>query len=616
VAAVLLFHGGYGWAKGGYLGVSTFFTLSGFLITGLLVNERAERGAIDLARFWARRFRRLLPAMLAALVGVAVFAALVADGDQLARIRTDALATLGYVANWRFIVSGQRYVDLFAAPSPVLHAWSLAVEEQFYLFFPLLVAGVLALTGGRRRGLAIVLAALSVASVALSVALHDDHTRVYYGTDTRVAELLLGALLAIWAAGPSTGLAERRRPAVAGLGVAAAAVTVVAWVTVDQTSDWLYVGGFAAYGLVSTALVAAAVAPGPVRRVLAFAPLRWLGLISYGVYLYHWPLFLVLTPARVGFGGVALFGLRLGVTLAVAVASYLLVEQPVRKGALPGRRALVAAPVAAAVVALVLVAVTVPPGPPARLAADEPGPAPAARPDPFGGPVRVATAADPLRVLVVGDSVSYDAEPGLLAALRATGAVTVEAENRLGFGLTSHFVDWRTDWPRFVRDVRPEVVITFFGDWDETFLAREGPEAYARLLDEAFGILGSGGARLLVVGVPVNVNREGVQHPRETRASFQAAVARLAPMAAFLDLDPVLTPGATFRSHLEGPGGLERVRKLDGHHLCPAGAARIGRAAVDALAPAWSLPAPDPSWRAGDWALDPRYDEPPGSCPE
>src|SRR5467141_2308611 len=139
VAAVLLYHSQFGFARGGYLGVSLFFTLSGFLITSLLLTQAREQHRVQLGRFWARRARRLLPAATLALAGVLLYGATIASGDQLRYLRVDVLATLGYVANWRFYFSGQSYARLFASPSPVLHFWSLAIEEQFYLVFPLLV---------------------------------------------------------------------------------------------------------------------------------------------------------------------------------------------------------------------------------------------------------------------------------------------------------------------------------------------------------------------------------------------------------------------------------------------------------------------------------------------
>ena len=619
VAGVLFFHGGFTWAKGGYLGVSTFFTLSGFLITGLLVHERAARGAIDLGRFWSRRFRRLMPALLVTLLGIALYAALLSDSDQLDRVRADMLATLAYVANWRFLLSGQRYEDLFAAPSPVLHAWSLGVEEQFYLFFPPVVAGVLTLTPGRRRALVLVLGGLVAGSLALSVHFHHDHNRVYYGTDTRIAEILLGALLALWAAGPGADLAVRRRSTLAVGGLVAGVGTLWAWSAIAQTNSRLYVGGLTGYGLLSTLLVAAAVAPGPMRTVFRCAPLRWLGLISYGVYLYHWPIFLWLSPERTGLPLVPLFVVRLAVTIPVAVASYHLIEQPIRHGALPGWRALVAALVAVGLTALAVVAATVPPGPPSRLVPESTTSGQGTSPPNtllFGGLVRTATATEPLRVLIVGDSVSYDAEPGVLAIFQASGAAQATAVNVLGFGLAFGPYDWRHEWARLVAERHPEVVVMFLGGWDELFIAKEGAEAYRPVLDEAIALLTAGGAKLLLVGMPITVNRAGIPYPRIVPNALRAAAARHQSTVGFLDLDPVISPGGRFTAYLDGPAGRERVRKMDGTHLCPSGSARIGRAIFNAVAASWALPEPPADWRAGDWALNPRFNNPPGACPQ
>jgi peptidoglycan/LPS O-acetylase OafA/YrhL len=619
VAAVLCFHGGFSWAKGGYLGVSTFFTLSGFLITGLLIGERAERGAIRLVRFWERRFRRLLPAMVLTVVVVAAFSAWVADGDQLGRIRADGLATLGYVANWRFVFSGQTYAALFDSPSPLLHAWSLAIEEQFYLAFPLLVAGVLRLGRGRRRVLAIVLAVLTVASVAASVALRADHARVYYGTDTRAAELLIGGLLAIWVAG-TPDLAGRRRGWVTVLGAIGVAGSAVAWVSVGQSAPRLYTGGFALYGVASAALVAAAIAPGPIRSMLSWSPLRLLGRVSYGAYLFHWPVFLWLTPARTGLDAgagqeVALLALRLAVTFALTAVSYRFVEQPVRRGQLPRRSAFALAPAAAGLAVVLLVVATVPASAPGALAAE------AARSAPFVEPVELVgarrpTAQDPLRVLMVGDSVGYDAEPGIRAALEGTGLAVVSAANQLGFGLTNGLTDWRSAWPRLVTERRPELVVMLLGSWDEGFIATDGVRAYTDVAAEAADLLTAQGAHLLVLGYPITVDR--VTREVASRGSVEALAAlpqRRPGRVWFRSLDPALTPDGRYVDHLPGPTGSERVRKLDGTHFCPGGAARIGRLVLDAVVGPYRLTEPPSSWRSGPWALDHRYDDPPGACP-
>ena len=202
VAAVLLFHGGH--LTGGYLGVDAFFVLSGYLITSLLVEELATTGTVSLLGFWGRRLRRLLPALLLVLLAVAAYAAVVAPADQLAAIRGDALATLGYVANWRQVFTGNDYFALFASPSPLQHTWSLAIEEQFYLVWPLVMLALNRRRSARavaRRTLALSLV-LAAASFVTMLALADpaDNTRVYYGTDTRAASILIGAALAAWVA--------------------------------------------------------------------------------------------------------------------------------------------------------------------------------------------------------------------------------------------------------------------------------------------------------------------------------------------------------------------------------------------------------------------------------
>jgi peptidoglycan/LPS O-acetylase OafA/YrhL len=338
VAAVLLFHGQVGFLRGGHLGVTVFFTLSGFLITSLLLLERTRHGRVDLPRFWVRRARRLVPAMLLCLP----LAALVvheSPGPVGSGVLGDAVASLGWVANWRFILHHQTYADLFALPSPFQHFWSLGVEEQFYVAFPLLF--VLVLKRGvaqRHRGaLAALLGVLIVGStleLARLNATGGAFSRAYYGTDARIAELLVGALLAV-ALVKAEGLRSLNRPVVSGAGLLGLAGLGVAFTVLDTGNPLLYRGGFLAVAVCAALVIAAAVQPGsPVARVLAFPPLVQLGVISYGVYLFHWPLFLLLTAETTGLSGPSLLLLRLVLTVGLAVLSYVMIERPARFGSL------------------------------------------------------------------------------------------------------------------------------------------------------------------------------------------------------------------------------------------------------------------------------------------
>ena len=197
VAGVLLFHGGH--LTGGYLGVDFFFTLSGFLITSLLLAEVARHNSVGLGAFWARRARRLLPALVVLMLGVAVYSRVIATPQELPQIRGDALATLAYSANWRSVFAHQSYFALFLSPSPLQHTWSLAIEEQFYLVWPLVfVALFAAFSRATAKAVLVTSLVLAAASVLLTVVLYDarNTNRDYYGTDTRAAAILFGVALA------------------------------------------------------------------------------------------------------------------------------------------------------------------------------------------------------------------------------------------------------------------------------------------------------------------------------------------------------------------------------------------------------------------------------------
>jgi len=361
VAGVLLFHGGH--LEGGYLGVDLFFVLSGFLITSLLLVEPERTGGLRLSHFWARRARRLLPALGGMLLAVAAYAWLLASPEELTRIRGDALATLAYVANWRYVLEDQSYWDLFVAPSPLQHTWSVAIEEQFYVLWPLVVVGLLRWRGRQRLAASVlaVAAGLAVVSAALLTVLGaGDHDRAYFGTDTRAASILLGAGLAAVLSLRGPARSRRGRQVLELAAVAGTGVLALAWLQLNGQSDLLYQGGLLVCAVAGVAVIASAAHPdaGPVARALSFPPLRALGLISYGVYLWHWPVYVVLTEDRVGFGGWPLLALAIAVTLVISVASYRWLEQPIRHGALRAPQLRVLVPASAVLLVVAIVAST------------------------------------------------------------------------------------------------------------------------------------------------------------------------------------------------------------------------------------------------------------------
>jgi peptidoglycan/LPS O-acetylase OafA/YrhL len=606
VAAVLLFHGGVPGLGGGYLGVSTFFTLSGFLITSLLLVEHGDLGRVDLRRFWARRARRILPAALLTLGVVLVFGATAADEYQRQHLRGDVLTSLGFGVNWWFIATRRAYADVFGSPSPVQHFWSLAIEEQFYLVFPLIAAA--ALRGGDRRRFATVLAALLVASLGTTAWLvRDDASaaRLYFGTDTRAAELLAGALLAVvLQARPAVG--PRARRLLATLGVAALAFTVACWNELRENDARLYTGGLALYALASTVLVASAVTPGaPVVRLLAAAPLRWLGRISYGAYLFHFPLFLWLTPERTGLDGGPLLALRLAATLLAAQASHAWLEWPIRAGrGLGGRAGLVAAPAGAVGVVA------------ATLLLGAPAPTPIATAVPMSreeraaaaiaqirrhAPVPLPSATARTRILVVGDSVAAVIGEGLTRWASTTPDAAVVNLATRGCGIArGGWLDaavagrragcerWPDVWASRITTFRPNVVLVYSAGWDMTDRRVPGSDGPRTIGDPAFDawlraeyetaltVESAKGARV------VWLNALCVRPPPIGRKEW-ASVARrdalnhgiLEPMAAahgdvmtLVDLLSRVCPGGRFTNEF---GGVTNARP-DGVHFSPAAA--------------------------------------------
>jgi peptidoglycan/LPS O-acetylase OafA/YrhL/CubicO group peptidase (beta-lactamase class C family) len=324
---------------GGFLGVESFFVLSGFLITALLLADWDHHGRVRLKDFWWRRARRLIPALVVLLGGVLLLDALWLreSGGALAR---DTLAALGYVTNWYLILSGQSYFDAAGRPPLLQHLWSLAIEEQFYIFWPLIFAAGMRLL--RLRGLLALTLLCAAGSAALMAALFEpgaDPSRIYYGTDTRAAGLLLGCALGlVWSPGRAPALAHPRAgAALDAVGFLALAGLVAAYLLLNAQDPLLYRGGLQLVAVVTAVAVAAAVHPAArlLPRLLELAPLRWVGLRSYSLYLWHWPVFMVTRPGiDVPAGGLGLQLARFGLAFALAALSYAFVELPIRRGAL------------------------------------------------------------------------------------------------------------------------------------------------------------------------------------------------------------------------------------------------------------------------------------------
>jgi len=342
VVSVILYHLGYGWIPGGFLGVDVFFVLSGYLITGLLLDESVALGRVRVARFYARRMRRLLPGSFLVLLAVMVAAIHLLDAGQRQAVGHDVTAAALWSSNWRFATGGVEYFTPGDLPSPVLHYWSLAVEEQFYLAWPLLFTVLWRLTGRARDGgrrprpglLLAVVGGLTLLSAALSVLLVPS-TAAYYGTHTRAYQLLVGAELALVAGWLRPRLSTARRSRVVASTVAGAAFAVLAWQAHRIPDARGYPGVAALVVTVTTAvlILAVDVAPvGAVARAVGHRLPAAVGRLSYSLYLWHWPVivFAPLAADRWRFDLLRGRALPVAVMVAMAGASYLLVERPIR----------------------------------------------------------------------------------------------------------------------------------------------------------------------------------------------------------------------------------------------------------------------------------------------
>jgi peptidoglycan/LPS O-acetylase OafA/YrhL len=664
VSAVVAYHFGLHWANGGYLGVDFFFVLSGFLITGLLVGETDRHGTIGLRSFWFRRARRLLPAVMLLLLVLSLYTWLGGPNITPSMFGGDGISTLFYYANWHLIFTHQSYFDQFLVPSPLRHTWSLAIEEQFYLVWPLLIVAGLAVGkaragrprarhAGRRRihrpvafwctvGLA--LASAAEMAVLYTSSHAADLNRVYYGTDTRAFELLIGAALALLVTGrpehsPGTRRLLHRAAPLAGL------VLGVLWVTAGDDAgnpvSWMFQGGLVAASVLAALVIAGVAQPdsGAFGRLLSVRPLRWIGGISYGIYLWHWPVYVQMTDVTTGLGGWALLVARLAATLVAASTSFYLIERPIRRIRWNGWVFLSVMGVAAvATSAAVLLSATTQAAPnvsghlSAMVKVAAPDAVPRVAPPPLDLPAgRVPSAADPLRVMTIGDSVMYDGEVGIRAALQATGDGAVTLHGFPGWGLRNDR-NVTGDMATAIAQNHPEIILMMWS-WDNQY-AYDHPVAFTKLLTEVLNVMltpGDGVDGVAILQFPRTGPLDEIIDPATRQAQTVAAETDRDAFDRIVSSLPARYPGRVTYLPVAGSldvdgrysawlpttdGGWIRARKTDNTHLCPAGAAVLGAAVTTELRPLFHLPATAAGWINAGWTTDGARFGPAGSCPD
>lgn len=631
VIGVLAFHDDR--LTGGFLGVDLFFALSGFLITTLLIGELTETGRLDLVGFWGRRLRRLLPAVMVLLVVVVVVLRLIAEPGEWIVARRDAPWAQFYAANWHQIATGNGYWDAFAAPSAFEHLWSLAIEEQFYLLWPVVVWG--AWRWRRAAGIAAITLALFVASTTAMIALFDggDPTRVYMGTDTRVFSLLAGALVALPAVRHRVSRLVTRAPRSTQAMTLLLSLTLLgSWFVIDGSDDWLFRGGLVGHSIIAAvvAVCVPACPTGPLTRLLSARPLEYVGRLSYALYLWHWPIFVFCSPERTDTDGWRLTLLRLSLTLLFSVASYHFVEQTIRHRARwahgrAGRRAFATSMVGAVVVWL-LVAV------PSTTNAVDVGAIAGAVVTTTSAPMTSTTATSttatdgasttsttsttapdlgpPVRgIYYLGDSVAYDMWPAIEAATEA-GGLSAESGAFGGVGLIP-----QGSGPTPIESLRltldrerPDLLILQLSVWD----AQQSTVDQRAALEELRLLAVERGQRILLLSFPT-FSPERTESAQESLETLAIATAAASPdLIRYADQTSAL--GEVFDVDIDDDGNPERKR--DGIHVCPTGALRSAQWLVGFLASHYSgvTPAATDDWILGPWSADERYDSPPGAC--
>jgi peptidoglycan/LPS O-acetylase OafA/YrhL len=623
VLLVLLFHFKIGPFRGGFVGVTVFFTLSGFLICSRTVTEVGRSGGFAVKDFFERRIRRLAPAAIVCILGVVIATNLIGTREQHSSITGDALAALGNVANWRYLIHGTSYTDLFAAPSPLNHFWSLAIEEQFYLVFPVAVWLLLKLPR-----MACVVSVALLLSVGLAWSAHaastaGSYNRFYYGTDARMSELLIGVIAAIalsyWRI-PLQRPAGRERFAMTLVAGAALATVLIGAMAYRNGGSAYQQGGAVTIALATAVLIIGGLeGSNGVARACSARWLRWVGKVSYGAYLYHWPIFALSGKHWGPLHGLSLGLAQLTLSLLLAGLSFRFLEAPIQKRRFaPSRPALFrqwSKALTGVAVLAVLIAVVHPVSGAPRFAqagssgATIPGlQVPGRAQVKSGASVAPPTnananaAARPLRVLVTGDStarvmanalVGYqNAHPKALQVLDLSlpGCPITPADRirnysgEIGQNVTL-CQGWQTTFAKQIDTFKPDVSAVFLSvmeqadqrtdttDWDNvldpTYRAHQETEfgALANLLTAT-------GARVLWANAPYikfQVDLPWVSDSHQRTDALNAAFADLAAKNKKITL-------INYASKLNRPDGVvDTSIRPDGIHMTDAAASKVAQ---------------------------------------
>jgi peptidoglycan/LPS O-acetylase OafA/YrhL len=708
VLGLIAFHNDFAWIPGGFYGVDAFFVLSGYLITTLLITEWAGTGSIRLRRFWAGRARRLLPALFLLVAVIGLVLAVAPSVLQTPHVIGDALAAVFYGSNWYQIHGGVGYFATTLQPSPLQHTWSLAIEEQFYLVWPLVVLAVLKLgTGGRwtrrrrerrhrrqstvrvldggfltllprgtgthdaewkrRRRLHVLFGLASFGALASALEMvwlapTGYSTRTYYGTDTRAQALLVGAAIAAALALWDPGRLRWFRRFAGVMGLLGIAATGALWALANQNSVFAFSGGFLIAALAAGGIVLCAGVNhnAPSIWLLEIPPLPWLGQISYGIYLWYWPVLLVLSPTRIHWGIYPLFFLRVGVTIAIATVSAYAIELPIRRGALSNWRSWVATPVgAAAAVGAVMASTLVPvgatvasgpvsPAPPpvsTTTTSTVPGattttttPVPSAMSPALPAVTSTGTAVHPVKVLLLGDSIAGSLGVGL-GQYESNDKIQIVNEGIPGCSLAMDQeiqVLWYTlppgtpcvpgnpngllaQWKKWVDTYNPDVVLyvargeTFNQEWENNW-TNIGQTAFANYIESryraAVQVLGSKGATVVLVTSPYyssGVGPTGAPWPEDTPSRVVTDNTIIRRVATSMTTGAAHTPVYVFNlNQIVSPQnkfatdvGPVNLRCSDGVHFSRPGGVFVGLQLLPdlaALGQAHAAASPSGSW--------------------